>query len=91
MNRAAYEKDRLVGEYRSYYETGQLREKETYNKDGKLEGEYLLYYRNGQLKEKENFQDGKFEGEYVSYYKNGQVQGKGEFPQRQTGRALCRL
>ena len=43
-----------VGEFLTYYESGQLKEKINY-KDGKKEGERILYYESGQLKDKINY------------------------------------
>ncbi len=50
------------GEYREYYDNGQLREACNYI-DGKIEGEYREYYDNGQLYIICNYIDGKREGE----------------------------
>ena len=61
-----------VGEFLTYYESGQLKEKINY-KDGKKEGEGLWYYENGQLEEKVNYKEGEKNGEWLNYYDNGQL------------------
>ena len=60
------------GEFLTYYESGQLKEKVIY-KDGKKEGEGLWYYENGQLEEKVNYKEGEKNGEWLNYYDNGQL------------------
>lgn len=58
------------GEFKSYYKSGQLKEKGIY-KNNKLEGEYTWYYKNGQIDTKENFEDNKENGKMESYYETG--------------------
>ena len=60
------------GEFLTYYEIRQLKEKVIY-KDGKKEGEGLWYYENGQLEEKVNYKEGVKNGEWLNYYDNGQL------------------
>ena len=60
------------GEFLTYYESGQLKEKINY-KDGKKEGERILYYESGQLEEKVNYKEGVKNGEWLNYYDNGQL------------------
>ena len=64
-----------VGEFLTYYESGQLKEKINY-KDGKKEGERILYYESGQLKDKINYKDGALEGERLEYFEIGQLKEK---------------
>ena len=63
----------IIGEYKEWYENGQLW-KECVYKDGKKEGEYKLWYRDGQLWEECVYKDGELEGEYKSWYENGRLQ-----------------
>ncbi len=53
------------GEYKYYYEDGQLQEIYSYI-DGKKNGEYKSYYENGQLALIEFYIDGKRNGEIQS-------------------------
>ena len=46
----------LYGEYKNYYENGQLKEIYNYN-NGLLNGEYKSYHENGQLKEIYNYKN----------------------------------
>ena len=62
-------KGKKEGEWLSYYENGQLKEKRNF-KDGKLNSERLVYYENGQLSYKSNYKDGKQHGEEISYMPN---------------------
>ena len=52
-----YENAELTGEFKWYYDNGQLR-KHCFYKNGKVEGEYKLYYENGQLWEHCFYKDG---------------------------------
>jgi len=62
--------DKKEGEYKHYWENGQLREICNY-KDGKKEGTYKEYYENGQLREIYNYKDEKKEGKCIKYYNDG--------------------
>jgi len=66
------------GPFKSYYRSGQLKEKGTY-KDGELEGLSELYYKNGQLSEKGTYKDGEPHGPFEGYSKNGQLEWKGTY------------
>ncbi|MDG1126995.1 MAG: hypothetical protein P8N18_05160 [Hellea sp.] len=72
------------GQYETYFENGQLKERGTY-KDGKEDGPFEAYFDNGQLKERYTykgcsitfskrvceFQNGKLNGPLVRYKKDG--------------------
>ena len=60
------------GEYKEWYNNGQLREHSHYV-DGKLEGEFKEWFRNGQLRKHARYVDGKLEGEYKWWYENGHL------------------
>jgi antitoxin component YwqK of YwqJK toxin-antitoxin module len=66
-----YKDDQLEGEYKRWYENGQLRGLCFY-KDGRIEGESKEWYKTGQLWEHCFFKDWKHEGEYNSWYEDGQ-------------------
>jgi antitoxin component YwqK of YwqJK toxin-antitoxin module len=67
------------------YIDGDLRKKETFNKDkikilecgyknGEREGKQYDWYENGQLEFEKNYKNGEFEGKQYGWYKNGQLQ-----------------
>ena len=60
------------GEYKSYYDNGQLEMICNYV-NNKTEGEYKEYYRSGQLFIICNYLNDKWDGEYKSYYENGNL------------------
>ncbi len=66
--------DRQIGEWKRYYETGQLFYIGNFSyPDGKEIGERKQYHENGQLKVIGNFLDGKKTGKWKHYHKNGQL------------------
>lgn len=61
------------GEYKSYYETGKIREEATLKDDDYI-GNRVLYYENGNVDTEENYASpGILEGEYKIYYKEGGI------------------
>src|SRR6188768_4156261 len=75
-----------------YYENGNLKTEELYDKNKIPHGVWTEYYENGQLKIKQEFSNkvrlnsligmhgfGNITGEYIYYYKNGQLRFKLEF------------
>ena len=64
-----------TGEYKTYYENGQIKSKCNYI-DSELCGEYIVYYENGHIYIKCNYIDDKKCGEYTYYYDCGQIKKK---------------
>ena len=62
-----------------YHENGNLKSKESHNKNGKEDGESSWYYENGQIEKKGEYNDGLMDGQWIYYYNNGQMKGKGYF------------
>lgn len=61
------------GDYKSYYETGKLRETATYQDDDYI-GKRTLYFENGNIDTEENYtKPGVLNGEYKIYYKEGGI------------------
>ena len=60
------------GEYKEWYENGQLYVECVY-KDDKIEGEYKEWYENGQLYAECVYKNGIFDGEYKEWYENGKL------------------
>ena len=61
------------GEYKEWYENGQIEKHCWYNKDNTLDGEYKRWYDNGQLAIHCWCKDGNSNGEYKQWYDNGQL------------------
>ena len=66
---------RADGVARSWYPSGQLKEKRTY-KDGKQDGSYTFFYEDGQKGLVWNYKDGKQDGLQTNWYENGQKNGE---------------
>jgi len=49
----------FVGDYKKWYENGQLQEGGIYTKDGKKDGVWAYYSQDGQLTKSESYQEGK--------------------------------
>jgi len=64
--------DYFQGEYKEWYDNGQLKIHTTY-KDGNIDGEYKLWFQNGQLYVHTTYQNGKIYGEYKKWFQNGQL------------------
>lgn len=62
----------LEGEYKCWYDNGQLYEQSFY-RNGKLEGERKAWYENGQIWSSEFYKNGKADGRCISWYGNGQI------------------
>ncbi len=62
--------NRKQGEFKSYFNNGQLWE-HAFLRNGIIHGEYKKYYYDGQLCEHFFCQNGYFHGEYKEYHKNG--------------------
>lgn len=60
------DKGKINGEYREWYENGNLKVIKNY-KDGKLNGVITLYYPNGNLKVVGNFKENKKDGLFIFY------------------------
>jgi hypothetical protein len=64
--------DNLHGEYKAYYENGNIKMTQNYV-DHNLSGDCIYYYENGNVELKYNYVDGKRQGESVGYYENGNI------------------
>ena len=60
------------GEFRQYYESGQLAQKGSY-KNGLGQGEYIWYYEEGSIKQKAFYKDDKIEGIVTSFFPGGKI------------------
>ncbi|MEC3964281.1 hypothetical protein [Flagellimonas halotolerans] len=68
-----------VGEWKTYYENGNLKSLKAYSKDG-YKAKWELYYPNGTIKEsgRYNYKDNK-EGNWEVYHPNGQLKEEGKY------------
>ena len=60
------------GEFRQYYESGQLAQKGSY-KNGLGQGEYIWYYEEGSIRQKAFYKDDKIEGQVLWYFPSGKI------------------
>lgn len=67
-----------VGDYRLFYDTGELYETGHYT-DGLLDGIRKLYYISGKIKTEETYKSGIFEGVWKGYYENGNLKLEGNY------------
>ena len=63
------------GEYKEYYENGQL-ELQGYYKNGKFDGEWKSWYENGQIGSQYYYKEGELDGEYTCWCNDGQLRVK---------------
>ncbi|MBS1652129.1 MAG: toxin-antitoxin system YwqK family antitoxin [Bacteroidetes bacterium] len=68
-----------VGNYKLYYDNGQVQHEFIYNQTGKREGSSTYYYENGQKAIEGNFVNGKEAGTFKEYYENGDVKAEKNF------------
>lgn len=73
--RRYYEDRKLHGEYKEWWDNGQLMIQGYYT-NGKLHGEYKTWWDNGQLDTQCMYSNGLRTGEYTSWHKNGKLQLK---------------
>lgn len=65
-----------IGEWKWFFENGNLEKIGYYNDNGKEEGIWKEYYDNGKLKLEENYSNGNYDGYVTEYYNNGQLNSK---------------
>lgn len=74
----AFAEDDRDGEFKFYYDTGELRCIVTRSK-GEHHGTTTTYYRTGEIAGTEEYNRGKLHGEVKNYFKNGNIQLEGNF------------
>jgi antitoxin component YwqK of YwqJK toxin-antitoxin module len=67
-----YEHFPTNGEYKNWYDNGQLL-KHCFYKNGKLDGEYKIWYDNEQLSRHCFYKNGKIDGEFKEWHSNGKL------------------
>ncbi|WP_152286754.1 toxin-antitoxin system YwqK family antitoxin [Flavicella marina] len=78
INKRQYEDGDHQGEWRTYYENGQLTIIGKWNY-GKRDGEWKKYHENGKLESIGKYKNGKTVGEWKLYDKNGKLIETKEF------------
>lgn len=63
---------RKQGDWREFYETGELRSRGKY-KDNRREGLWVFYYLDGKVEQEGNYRIGRPDGDWKWYYKNAQT------------------
>lgn len=71
--------NRWVGNYKLYYENGQVQHEFVFNAAGKRDGPQKYYYDNGQVAVEGNFANGKESGIIKEYYETGDPKAEKNF------------
>lgn len=74
-----WKNNRWVGNYKLYYENGQVQHQFVFNASGKREGAQTYYYENGQVAIEGNFVNGKESGVIKEYHENGDLKAEKNF------------
>ncbi|MCD8044624.1 MAG: toxin-antitoxin system YwqK family antitoxin [Tannerellaceae bacterium] len=69
---ANYSQRKRNGEYKKYYQSGQIEEHSNYT-DGVIDGTRLLYYEDGKPKVEANYVKNYRNGDYKEYYPSGEI------------------
>ena len=73
-----YENGKKIGEWKQYYDDGQIKEECTFIDDFN-HGSFISYYENGDLKNKCTFVKGVKHEDYIEYNKDGLIYEKGTY------------
>ena len=71
-----WKNNRWVGNYKLYYDNGQVQHEFVFNPSGKRDGAQKYFYENGQLAIEGNFQNGKESGVIKEYFENGDIKAE---------------
>lgn len=74
-----WKNNRWVGNYKLYYDNGQIQHEFIFSPTGKREGPQKYFYDNGQLAIEGNFSNGKESGIIKEYYENGDQKAEKNF------------
>lgn len=75
QNMELQERKLLEGEYKTWYESGNFRERGFF-RNGRLEGEYNSWYDRGNRKQQSFYRDGNLDGECKNWYENGTLKSR---------------
>ena len=87
LQEETWDNDKLNGEYKEYYTTGDLRVK-WYYKNGKIDGNYEGYYLSGQVWNKGQYVAGLREGTWINYDRDGNELKIEEFTREHVTRTI---
>jgi len=74
-----WKNNRWVGNYKLYYDNGQVQHEFVFSATGKREGNQKYFYDNGQLAIEGSFANGKESGIIKEYYENGEQKAEKNF------------
>ncbi len=80
-----WKNNRWVGNYKLYYENGQVQHEFVFNPNGKREGAQTYYFENGQKAIEGNFTNGKEAGLIKEYFENGDIKAEKNFADGNVG------
>jgi len=68
-----YEKEKIIGKKKGYYESGTIKYVYVFNNLGKLDGIQKDFYENGDIKGEYAYMNGQRDGRSICYYDNGHI------------------
>jgi antitoxin component YwqK of YwqJK toxin-antitoxin module len=82
------ESGKRKGNWRSFYESGELKSEGTYKK-GKRTGKWIYYFENGAIEQTGSFRNGKLDSKWMWYYDTGELWREEEYVAgREEGEAI---
>jgi antitoxin component YwqK of YwqJK toxin-antitoxin module len=74
-----WKNNRWVGDYKLYYDNGQVQQAFKFSPSGKRSGPQIYYYENGQVMIQGDFNEGKEAGVITEFYENGDIKSEKSF------------
>jgi hypothetical protein len=78
MEEGTYHNDKKVGEWKKYFDNGNIQEENYYDEDGDLHGICITYDIDGKILKKETYQYGNLKGEHM-FWKSGRGNEPGKY------------
>jgi uncharacterized protein len=78
ISEGIFKDDNKVGEWKNYYNSGQVSSTQFY-KENNLEGNCISFYTDGSIYEKRFYVNDKLNGPFTRFYDNGALQTEGNF------------
>jgi antitoxin component YwqK of YwqJK toxin-antitoxin module len=85
-----WKNNRWTGDYKYYYENGNIRNEWKYNNSGKRTGVQKYYHENGQLMIEGKWNNGQEAGTIVEYYDDGSVKSERVFNNGKINKAITK-
>ncbi len=79
MEEGLWKNNRWVGDYKLYYDNGQVQQAFKFDPSGKRAGPQTYYYENGQVMIEGDWAEGKEAGVLKEYYENGDIKSEKSF------------